>query len=144
MDALRFRSVGISSIARPEPWIEVTSRRAQRMLNRTAVIVRPKEPFIEWARSIDDDGTLPTAEGEQTVYLILDFDDDRGFQHVLKQVWAEIFERELEGWYVDETLWPQDRTLAMFKKWFSIEYHTVIEDLCAWPLEDDENAQFGA
>ena len=113
------------------------------MLNRTALIVRPKEPFIEWARSIDDDGALPTADREQTVYLVPDFDDDRGFQHVLKQVWAEIFERELEGWYIDETLWPQDRTLAMFKRWFSIEYHTVIEDLCAWPLEDDENAQFG-
>jgi hypothetical protein len=113
------------------------------MLNRTALIVRPKEPLIEWARSLDTDGVLPSTAGEQTVYLVPDFDDDRGFERVLKQVWSEIFERELEGWYVDEAVWPARRTLAMFKKWFSIEYHTVIEDLCAWPLEDDENFHAG-
>jgi hypothetical protein len=26
----------------------------------------------------------------------------------------------------------------MFRKWFRVEYHSVIEDLCGWPLEDDE------
>lgn len=108
------------------------------MLNRAALIVRPKEPFISWATSIDDDGIGPEVGGEHTVYLIPESDDDRGFERVLKKVWAEIFERELEGWYVDESLWPQNRTYAMFKKWFSIECHTIIEDLCASPLEDDE------
>jgi hypothetical protein len=109
------------------------------MLNRAAVIVRPKEPFISWVSSVDDDGIVPEQGGEHTVYLIASSDSERGMERALKDVWSEIFERELEGWYVDESLWPQNRTFAMFKKWFSIECHTIVEDLCAMPLEDDES-----
>ena len=108
------------------------------MLNRAALIVRPKEPFIQWALSIDNDGIGPEADDEQTVYLIPQFDDQRGFERILKKIWPEIFECELEDWYTDETLWPPNRTYAMFKKWFRVEYHTVIEDLCGLPLEVDE------
>lgn len=107
------------------------------MINRAALLVYPSEPFLAWARSIDDD-IAPAKCDERTVYLIPEFDDDRGFERVLKKVWSEVFERELEAWYIDETRWPQNRTYSMFKKWFRIEYHTIIEDLCSEPLEDDE------
>lgn len=108
------------------------------MINRTALIIRPKEPYLQWTRSLSGDGIEPDPSGEQTVYLLPEFEDDAGFERILKKVWQELFERELEGWYLDESRWPQNRTFAMFKKWFSIEYHTVIEDLCDFPIEDDE------
>ncbi len=110
------------------------------MINRTALIVRPAQPYIDWAKSLPDaDEILPTIDGEHTVYLVEQIDDDRHFEHVLKRVFAEIFERELSSWYLDESFWPQKRTLSMFKKWFSIEYHTCVEDLLDAPLEDDED-----
>jgi len=108
------------------------------MLNRGALIVRPADPYIEWARAVFDDDMAPSEDGERTVYLVPDDDADRGLDWVLKQVWGEVFERELEGWCTDEARWPKNRTLAMFKRWFQVEYHSVIEDLCGWPLQDDE------
>ncbi len=41
-----------------------------------------------------------------------------------------IFENELYGWHTDEAAWPKGRDFAMFKKWFEIELHSVVEDLC--------------
>lgn len=87
---------------------------------------------------MDDSGLLPDAKGEQTVYLVPEFDDDGGAARVLKRVFAEVFERELFGWHTDESAWPPKRTLAMFRDWFDVELHSVVEDLCDIELVDDE------
>ena len=108
------------------------------MLNRTALVVRPAPPFVAWAASLDDAGTVPDVDGEQTVYLVPPFDDDADAQRVLKIVYARIFEQELFDWYTDETRWPQKRTLALFRQWFTLEWHTVIEDLCDFAIADDD------
>jgi hypothetical protein len=108
------------------------------MLNRCALIVRPKQPFLDWAAQLDDSGLLPGVEGEQTVYLVPEFADDGQVERVLKAVFAEVFERELFGWHTDESAWPPKRTLALFRKWFAIELHSVVEDLCDADLVDDE------
>jgi len=100
--------------------------------------VRPRQPFLDWAAQVDDSGLVPNVEGEQTVYLIPQFDDDNEAQKVLGRVFAEVFERELFGWHTDEAAWPQNRTLALFRKWFTIELHSVLEDLCDYELVDDE------
>jgi hypothetical protein len=108
------------------------------MLNRGAMIVRPKQPYLDWAATLDDSGVVPDVTGEQTVYLIPSFEDDDEAERILRKVYTEIFERELDGWHTDETAWPQNRTLAMFKKWFQVELHSVVEDLCGHELADDE------
>ena len=108
------------------------------MLNRGALIVRPKQPYLDWAATLDDSGVVPDVTGEQTVYLIPSFEDDDEAERILKKVYAEVFERELDGWHTDEKAWPQNRTLAMFKKWFQVELHSVVEDLCGYALADDE------
>ena len=108
------------------------------MLNRGALIVRPKQPYLDWAATLDDSGLVPDVTGEQTVYLIPSFEDDDEAERILKKVYAEIFERELDGWHTDEAAWPQNRTLAMFKKWFQVELHSIVEDLCGYELADDE------
>jgi hypothetical protein len=108
------------------------------MLNRAALIVRPKQPYLDWAAQLDDSGIVPNVDGEQTVYLIPAFDDDDDAQGIVKSVFAEVFERELFGWHTDESAWPQKRTLAMFREWFEIELHSVVEDLCGYELLDDD------
>lgn len=109
------------------------------MINRGVLIVRPKQPYIDWAAKLDDSGLVPNREDEQTVYLIPEFEDCADAQEILEGVYDEVFERELEGWHTDESAWPQNRTFAMFKEWFDIELHSVVEDLCAYELEDDDN-----
>jgi hypothetical protein len=97
------------------------------VLNRSAIIVRPRKPFLDWAAQLDDSEMLPNSEGEQTVYLIPESD---GFDIV--------FESELFAWHTRESDWPQARTFAMFRDWFDIEFHSIVDDLCDFAIENDE------
>ena len=108
------------------------------MLNRGALIVRPAQPYLDWAASLDDSGILPDPEGEVTIYLVPEYEDDLEAEKVLRRVYAEVFERELFGWCTDESLWPKRRTLAVFKAWFTVEMHSIVEDLSSDPLFDDD------
>lgn len=108
------------------------------MLNRVAVIVRPAAPFLAWAKSLDDSGVAPNPDGEQTVYLVPGFGIEQDGREVLQMVYATVFERELHDWHTRETDWPKDRSFEAFLKWFRIELHSVVEDLCAGTIEDDD------
>ena len=109
------------------------------MLNRGAVIVRPKQPFLDWAASLDASDILPDRDGEKTVYLVPECEDDFEAVEVLSQVYDIIFEEELFGWHTRESDWPKNRTFAMFRDWFDVEFHSVIVDICDYSLEDDES-----
>ena len=65
------------------------------MLNRAALTVKPLEPFFRWAKSLDDSGLIPGEEDESTVYLVPYLLSEQHEKDILKQVYAEIFEREL-------------------------------------------------
>lgn len=110
------------------------------MLNRSAIILRPKQPFIDWALSLDDSGIAPDAYGEQTLYLVPSFEDDVEAMHVVSEAYDVLFEEQLMGWHTDESAWPKNRSLKMFRDWFAIEQHSLILDLCGYELVDDESA----
>jgi len=109
------------------------------MLNRGVVIVRPRQPFLDWAAGLDDSGLVPDPNGEQTVYLIPGYEDDEGAWEILAILHPAIFENELYGWHTDEAAWPQERDFAMFKKWFAVELHSVVEDLCDFGIVDEDD-----
>ena len=60
----------------------------------------------------------------------------------LEQCYQYLFEEVLEQWYVDEALWPQDRTLELFKAWCDVEIHGVIIDLVDHPLLDTDYEEY--
>ena len=101
--------------------------------------------MVRWLNEADpcDTGPPITSEDlkhEQTVYLISDEDGD-GEQAVQNWVAANfeaVFEKELNGWYTDPDLWPKERTLALFREWFEVEYHTVMVDTAGGEIYDDE------
>ena len=107
------------------------------MINRSAVIVRPKDPYIEWAKNLDDSGILPESQGERTVYLIPEYEDDVEAMSVLGACYDFVFQAELEGWCTDESTWPKNRTFKMFREWFNFEFHSVVEDICGYEIADD-------
>ena len=107
------------------------------MINRGAVIVRPKQPYIDWADQLDDSDVLPSTEGEKTVYLLPEYDDDLEALEILSQCYDIIFETELDGWHTDEAAWPEQRTFAMFREWFAFEFHSVVDDLCDYEVVND-------
>ena len=108
-------------------------------INRTVVIVRPKQPMIDWALQLPDaSDVVPSADGEQTVYLVPSaecFEDD---DELLAEFYEDIFREELMAWHRFEADWPANRDLKMFQEWFSIEIHSLVYDLCPEePLEND-------
>ncbi|NNE35614.1 MAG: hypothetical protein HKN13_10265 [Rhodothermales bacterium] len=108
------------------------------MLNRGAIIVRPKQPYMDWATSLDDSGLVPDRNEERTVYLVPEYEDDDEAMAVLSRAYEMIFEEELNGWHTVVEDWPQNRTLATFLEWFDVEFHSIVDDLCGFPIIDDE------
>lgn len=109
------------------------------MINRSALLLRPKQPFIDWALSLDDSALAPYPDDEQTVYLVPDCDTDEDHQKVLNKLYSELFERELFDWHTDESAWPQNRTYGMFLDWFDYKFHSVIEDLVGGRIFDEDD-----
>ncbi len=103
------------------------------LLNRSAVIVKPRRAYLEWARRDDDEGLAESVfEGlrsEPTVYLLPEYEDPSSQQEVLEEFWPDLFEAMLEGWVTDESLWPRNRTFEMFQEWFEIQMSSLVQDL---------------
>ncbi|MGY6555401.1 MAG: hypothetical protein ACXIUM_12870 [Wenzhouxiangella sp.] len=115
------------------------------VLNRAALLLRCKEPFVRWINEADPNPSgftvsLEEVNLERTVYLISDEDADSSD---LVRRWVEanfllLFESELEAWYTDPDLWPSPLTLELFDQWFSVECHSVIFDTVGGAIVDDE------
>ena len=111
------------------------------MINRAVLIVRYKQPFVDWINEADPNPThtitLDDANEDTTAYLV-DVEDQDEFEKWLKRNAVVLFEEELNNWYTDPILWPMIRSAALFKKWCSLELHTVVYDTGGPPIEDDE------
>lgn len=116
-------------------------RRINVVINRAVLIVRYTQFFVDWVNAADptptDTITLADANDDSGAYL-LEIEDERELDEWLALNGETLFEEVLNDWYTDPELWPQDRSLAMFRKWCSLELHTVVLDTGNSPLEDDE------
>ena len=52
-----------------------------------------------------------------------------GLYRSRKKHFAVIFEHELAGWCTDPAFWPEKRTYREFKKWFEVEFHSLVLEL---------------
>lgn len=106
-------------------------------INRSLVILRPKQPFLDWGMAIDDDDTNFTLEElaeDSTAYLIPELWQDSDQQELLESYYVVLFEEQLAGWWTVEADWPQKRDLKMFLAWFEVEFHSLVIDLCEEPI----------
>jgi hypothetical protein len=110
------------------------------MVNRSVMVIRIKEPFREWLMSLPDpfDATLDEINDDNSVFLIPEYEDDSQKEKLIKKMYKEIFEEHLEDWWIDEKYWPKNRTLTIFKKWFDVEFHSVVIDLLGTDLISEE------
>ncbi len=123
------------------------------MLNRSAIVVKPKQPFLDWLHTADPTShelSLRTLVSEPTIYLIPECDTGAEVDQALRELCEEIFSEQLagwfndettwpqdrgfEGWFNDETTWPQDRGFEVFCHWFDFQHHSMLVDLCDDPL----------
>lgn len=94
--------------------------------NRNAIILKPKRIFANWIKMIGEEDE-EIYINETKIYLI----DGAVFElnDWLVDNFDDLFIRELGEWSFDEDIWPQNRTLAMFRKWFKIDFSTLVCDL---------------
>lgn len=103
-----------------------------RAVNRSAVVVVPKQPFLDWLHRVDSTSgvlTLTDLEDDPSVYLLPQCDFERDLEECFKKACVKIFEDQLNGWYRAEELWPEDRSVRTFKRWFDYRFHSVLFDL---------------
>ena len=106
-------------------------------LNRSAVVVEPKQPFLDWLHMVDptsQDLALPDLVQEPTIYLIPECDTGADVDQALRELCEEIFTEQLAGWFNDEETWPQDRGFEVFRHGFDFHHHSMLVDLCDDPL----------
>ena len=109
-------------------------------LNRSAVVVKPKQAFLDWLRAADPtshDLTLRDLAEEPTIYLIPECDTEAEIDQVLRTLCEEIFTEQLASWFNEEPAWPHDRRFEIFCDWFDVQYHSMLIDLCDNPLDRD-------
>lgn len=113
-------------------------------LNRSLVILRHKQPFLDWLMVIEPDPslTLTNVDDDCDAFLIPG-------EHVIsceadavkwvEKRWSALFDHVLNDWITDRDAWPKKRSLQMFRQWFAIEYHSMVWDLdIRTPYETDE------
>lgn len=111
------------------------------MLNRAALIVRYKQPFVDWINSVESDPRqrlkLTDANDNNSVYLI-EVDDEEDLPGWLQVNGVALLEAELGGWFAEPEVWPENRSLALFNKWCAVELHTLVFDTGTDPLQERE------
>jgi hypothetical protein len=102
------------------------------LVNRAVLIVKPKQPFLDWANGTEGP---PFNPNEAFPFLVRELEDSRQYDSLIKKHYREIFEQALDSWMTDEAIWPQKRDLKTFREWFEVEYHDFLVDLCDEALE---------
>ena len=106
-------------------------------IDRSLLIVKPKKPFLDWFRAVDNDETLTLEDVREdpSAYLIRELESPEEESEILKECFEDIFEAQLSSWYIDRDVWPPQRDLKMFLEWFDIEFHSLVFDLLNEPIE---------
>lgn len=99
------------------------------MINRNAIVVKPKQPLLDWANKLTPDEKPITETEEGNVYLIKQKDSNEAIARWLSRNFDRIFENELNDWWIDEKDWPKKRTFKLFKEWFDYEINSVVLDM---------------
>ena len=102
-----------------------------RNVNRTAIVVKPDQPFRDWLHGADptsNELSLEDLQREPTAYLLPECENEEEARQYLGEVCGQIFEEQLDGRYRVPAMWPNRRDLdafdagssVAFTRWWSI------------------------
>ena len=111
------------------------------LVNRSAIIVKPRQPYLDWMKLDDSEGlaesVFETLRTEPHVYLLPEYVDPTSRKEILEDYWPALFEAMLSGWLRDPGCWPRKRSSEMFNEWFEFQMTSMVED-----LDQDEPLDF--
>lgn len=104
-----------------------------KMLNRSAISVKLRQPFVDWINSLSDSGeedvTLDDVNQESTSYLIPELEEDDDLENLIAERYLDILENELYSWEEDASLWPEEIDRDLFDDFIRIEPAFMVFDL---------------
>ncbi|MDT8369500.1 MAG: hypothetical protein RQ745_09860 [Longimicrobiales bacterium] len=108
-------------------------------LNRELLILRPRQPFIDWVRKCEPEGYLSDNEVRDapSAFLIPEFELTWESLTWVRVNCRMLFELHLDEWYSDSSMWPARRDWKTFKEWCEVEYVDLAWDLVDAPLSSD-------
>jgi hypothetical protein len=131
-----------------------------RVINRMAVTLSGQQPYLDWmnnrdaafprieagAGGDDDAESSPASPGlfiqparaYGAAVLLPELGDEADVLEWVEENYAWLFDLQLSAWTEDESAWPQDRDLQMFKAWFQVNIHTAVIDAGDDDIEGDE------
>ena len=100
-------------------------------VNRTAVLLLPRQPFVDWVNRQEPSQVFSHAEiaADPAVYLLDVVIDLREVPQLLHQLYEEVFEHQLAAWCTDQATWPSNRSVELFSEWFEILCGSEVIDL---------------
>jgi hypothetical protein len=102
-------------------------------INRSAVVVTPAQPFLDWLHRVDTssaDLTLDDLRLDPSIYLLAEWESDEDALQKSAAMSGEIFAEQLNSWHRVESVWPQNRDVDTFLRWFDCSFHSMVFDLC--------------
>jgi len=112
-----------------------------KLLNRSAFVVLPRQPFADWTQKLNASGdglhqhlTLQEQRQEGTVYLIDEVTNEGDFNTALDGQWLKIFQNELSAWDELGDHWPHGLNYNLFLEWFDVSHQIMALDLSKQPL----------
>jgi hypothetical protein len=111
-------------------------RRSLYIVDRALVIVRPRQPYADWANNLPDttfETSLKDLRENPHGFLIDTYDTPEEAQEIVEDIWEDIFDHCLFAWCTEPKWWPRKTTLKMFREWFDFEFHDMLID----PYDDE-------
>jgi hypothetical protein len=112
-------------------------------VNRGLVILLPKQPVLDWIMRVDPnppDITLAELRSEPDSFLVSQraIETEQDAERWVHRRWKMFFELFLFDWYTEQSWWPKQRNLKMFREWFDIQYSSMVWDLASEPLAHED------
>jgi len=115
------------------------------------VMLLPQQPFLNWIQAVDPDPvptlTLEDVRDDASVFLLPAevADTPENALRWVEKRWRSFFEFMLGEWF-DDSSWPENMSLAMFREWFTVRFHSMVWDMAPdasleyedWEGDDDE------
>lgn len=111
-------------------------------LDRHLVIIKPKEPFLNWLKSHFEANsvlTLNDIREDAAAFMIPQADHPEQDEKYIRSIFPDLFDMILEEWHLDENTWPKNRDYELFKKWFEVEIHTIVIDTVESSIRKDRS-----
>lgn len=101
-------------------------------INRSAIIIKPKQPFLDWLSELHPEDDFEKDFKNPNIYLVDDEIDD--LEKWLRKKFDRFFIMELESWHDNKKEWPQKRNFKMFNLWFNVDISESVYDLEKRPV----------